>query len=192
MLHPREIRTVILRAGAGLRIRESLPIMQPLGCVFTEIEMTATTTDRIEKSIELKAPVSRVWRAITDYREFSEWFNVRLESPFEEGKTTVGRITHPGYEHMTMQVVVKTIEPEKLFSYYWHPYAVDMNFDYSREPMTLVEFRFEEIPDGTLLTITESGFDSIPAERREEAFRMNSSGWTAQSNNIAAYVASHP
>ena len=154
--------------------------------------MTATTTDRIEKKVELNAPVSRVWRAITDYHEFGEWFKVRLESPFEAGKTTIGRITHPGYEHMTMEMVIESIVPEKLFSYYWHPYAIDTNVDYSSEPMTLVEFKLEEIPQGTRLTITESGFDSIPAERRDEAFRMNSNGWTGQSKNIAAYVASHP
>ena len=154
--------------------------------------MTSANTDRIEKRIELKAPVSRVWRAITDYREFGEWFKVRLESPFEEGKTTVGRITHPGYEHMTMEVVVKSIQPGKSFSYYWHPYAIDPKVDYSTEPMTLVEFRFEEIPDGTRLTITESGFDAIPAARRGEAFRMNDRGWTGQLKNIEAHVTGNP
>lgn len=146
------------------------------------------STDRIEKSIELKAPLDRVWRALTDHREFGQWFRVRLESPFVIGRSTRGRITHPGYEHVVMEVVVQAIEPLRLFSYHWHPYAVDPKVDYSQEPPTLVEFRLEPTPAGTLLRVTESGFDAIPAGRRDEAFRMNSGGWEAQMKNIAAHV----
>lgn len=145
--------------------------------------------DRIEKRIELKAPLSRVWRALTDYREFGQWFRVKLEGPFVPGQTTRGHIAYPGYEHLKMEVVVQKIEPERLFSYTWHPYAVDPNKDYSQEPSTLVEFRLEETPTGTLLVVTESGFDKIPSERRLEAFRMNEGGWSIQMQNIEAYVA---
>lgn len=147
-----------------------------------------STTDRIEKSIEIKAPVSRVWRALTDHTEFGEWFRVKLESPFAPGKVTRGRITHPGYEHVVMEVVVQKIEPERYFSYTWHPYAVDPKVDYSKEPSTLVEFRLEKTGSGTLLRVTESGFDTIPESRRAEAFRMNSGGWEAQMRNIQTYA----
>lgn len=145
--------------------------------------------DRIEKRIELKAPLSRVWRALTDYREFGQWFRVKLEGPFVPGQTTRGHIAYPGYEHLKMEVVVQKIEPERLFSYTWHPYAVDPNKDYSQEPSTLVEFRLEKTSTGTLLVVTESGFDKIPSERRLEAFRMNEGGWSIQMQNIEAYVA---
>jgi uncharacterized protein YndB with AHSA1/START domain len=144
--------------------------------------------NRIEKRIELKAPVARVWRALTDYREFGEWFRVALESPFVVGQTARGHILHPGYEHLKMELVVQKIEPEKLFSYTWHPYAVDPNTDYSEETPTLVEFRLEEIATGTLLIVTESGFENIPAHRRDEAFRMNDGGWAQQLKNIENHV----
>ena len=144
--------------------------------------------DRIEKSIELAAPVSRVWRALTDYREFGEWFRVELEGPFVPGQVSRGRITYPGFEHVTMQVTVQKMERERLFSYTWHPYAIDPKVDYSHELPTLVEFKLEEIPSGTRLTVTESGFDKIPANRRAEAFRKNESGWAAQLQNIERHV----
>jgi uncharacterized protein YndB with AHSA1/START domain len=145
--------------------------------------------DRIEKQIELKAPRARVWRALTDYREFSEWFRVKLENAFVPGRTARGQITHPGYEHVRMEVVVKEMIPERLFSYTWHPYAIEPGVDYSTETQTLVEFRLEETDDGTLLTLTESGFAKLPPERRAEAFRMNEGGWAEQLENIARHVA---
>src|ERR1035437_10088918 len=129
--------------------------------------------DRIEKRIELKAPISRVWRALTDYREFGEWFRVRLDGPFVPGQVSRGPITYPGYEHLKWEAVVQTMEPERLFSFTWHPYAVDSNVDYSKETPTLVEFRLEKITSGTLMLLTESGFDKIPSHRILEAFRMN-------------------
>ena len=146
----------------------------------------------IEKRIELKAPVSRVWRAITDHREFGEWFKVDLEGPFVPGQVARGRITHPGYEHVTWQVTVKEMQPEKLFSFTWHPYAIDPNVDYSGEPPTLIEFRLEPMATGTLLVVTESGFDNIPAHRRDEAFRMDDKGWAQQVKNIESHVAKNP
>ena len=149
---------------------------------------TASVTDRIEKRAVLRAPRSRVWRALTDATEFGTWFGVKLQSDFAEGATIRGQITHPNYEHVTMEVVVERMEPEQYFSYRWHPYAVDPNIDYSDEPRTLVEFRLEESGDGTVLTIIESGFDRIPLARRAEAWRMNEGGWTAQVQNLDRHV----
>ncbi|MEO9590138.1 SRPBCC family protein [Rhodopirellula bahusiensis] len=146
------------------------------------------TTDRIEKQIEINAPVSRVWRAITDHQEFGEWFRVNLEGPFEVGEMTRGAITYPGYEHVTMEVIVEAIEPERRFAFWWRPYAVDPKVDYSKEPRTLVEFILDAVESGTLVRVTESGFDGIPAHRREEAFRMNDGGWAAQVVNVQNYV----
>ena len=152
----------------------------------------ATDSDRIERSIEISAPVARVWRAITDHREFGEWFRVALEGPFVVGRESTGRITHPGYEHVVWRAMVKEMRPEALFSFTWHPYAIDPKVDYSSEPRTLVEFRLEPVPAGTRLVVTESGFDGIPAHRRGEALRMNGNGWTGQVKNVARYVAEHP
>ncbi|WP_315831290.1 SRPBCC family protein [Bradyrhizobium prioriisuperbiae] len=146
-------------------------------------------TDRIEKSIELKAPVSRVWRALTNHEEFGAWFRVKLDGPFVLGQVSTGHITYPGYEHLKWTAVVKTMEPERLFSFTWHPYAVDPDKDYSQETPTLVTFTLERIPSGTLLRVVESGFDKIPAGRRAEAFRMNDGGWAEQIKNIAEYLA---
>jgi uncharacterized protein YndB with AHSA1/START domain len=148
--------------------------------------------DRIEKQIDLQAPVSRVWRALTDYREFGEWFLVKLEGPFVAGQVSSGQLTHPGYEHLRMEVVVQKIEPERYFSYTWHPYAIDPTVDYSQETPTLVEFRLEKSAKGTLLKVMESGFEKIPSARRLEAFRMNDNGWGQQLKNIESHVAKRP
>ena len=148
--------------------------------------------NQIEKRVELKAPVSRVWRALTDYREFGEWFRVSLEGPFVPGKVARGRITHPGYEHVVWQATVKEMRAERLFSFTWHPYGIDPKVDYTKEEPTLVEFRLTPSGEGTLLVIIESGFDRIPAHRRMEALRMNTTGWEAQTENIARYVSQNP
>jgi uncharacterized protein YndB with AHSA1/START domain len=147
-----------------------------------------SSTDRIEKRVELRASRSRVWRAITNAEEFGAWFRVNLEGAFVEGATIRGKITHPGYEHVTMEMLVERIEPERYFSYRWHPYAVDPAVDYSTEPTTLVEFILQDAEGGTALTIVESGFDRIPLARRAEAFRMNDNGWAGQIKNLAKYV----
>jgi uncharacterized protein YndB with AHSA1/START domain len=144
--------------------------------------------DHIEKQIILKAPVSRVWRALTDYREFGEWFRVKLDGPFVPQEVSRGHITYPGYEHLVWEAVVQAMEPERLFSFTWHPYAVDPKMDYSKEASTLVAFTLEEVSGGTLLRVTESGFERIPLERRSEAFRMNDGGWAEQMRNIESYV----
>lgn len=147
---------------------------------------------RIEKRTELKAPVSRVWRALTDYREFGGWFCVKLDGPFVVGQISRGHITYPEYEHVKWEAIVQSIEPEHLFSFTWHPYAVDAKIDYSKETPTLVEFRLKKTANGTLLLLTESGFDKVPADRRLEAFRRNDGGWTEQMKNIEAYLAQRP
>jgi len=150
--------------------------------------MIETGTDRIEKEIIVRAPRSRVWRAISDAKEFGEWFRAEMKDPFSPGAPARGRILYPGYEHLMFEIQVERIEPEHLFSYRWHPYAVDPNHDYSSEPTTLVTFELSEVPEGTRVKVTESGFDRIPIERRAEALRMNSGGWEAQMQNIARYA----
>ncbi|HKR08608.1 MAG TPA: SRPBCC family protein [Gemmatimonadaceae bacterium] len=147
-----------------------------------------TNTDRIEKKVVLRAPISRVWDAIADSRKFGEWFGVKLEQPFTAGTSQKVRMTKKGYEQYEFDMEIGRIEPQRYFSYRWHPYAIDPKHDYSSEPLTLVEFVLEEVKDGTALTITESGFDRLPASRRAEAFRMNDGGWTGQIKQIAAYV----
>ena len=149
--------------------------------------------DRIEKRIELKAPISRVWRALTDYQEFGELFRVKLEGPFAVGQVSRGQITYPGYEHVKWEAHVEKMEPERLFSFTW-PHAkslakADYSPDDSKEPTTLVEFRLEKTPKGTLLVVTESGFDKLPSDRREKAYRGNEGGWTEQMKNIEKHVA---
>lgn len=150
--------------------------------------MGQTGTDRIEKVVMLRAAQSRVWRAVSDAGEFGTWFGAKLEGDFAEGAVTHGRITIPGYDHITMELHIERIAPEHLFSFRWHPYAIDPNIDYSQEPMTLVEFRLEPTDGGTRLTIVESGFDQIPEARRAEAFRMNEGGWAAQAKSIEDHV----
>jgi uncharacterized protein YndB with AHSA1/START domain len=146
------------------------------------------SADRIEKSIVLRAPRSRVWQALTTPDEFGRWFGARLAGDFTPGACVTGQITTPGHEHFRFELVIDKVEPEVLLSYRWHPYAVDPAVDYANEPMTLVEFRLAEVADGTQLTVTESGFDRIPLARRAEAFRMNEQGWAVQLQNIQGYV----
>jgi len=153
-------------------------------------------SDRIEKRIELKAPISRVWRALTDYHEFGEWFRVKLDGPFVEGQVSRGQMTYPGSEHVKWEAVVKKMEPERLFSFTWpHPKSFDRvhySGDHSADPRTLVEFRLEKSKTGTVLILTESGFDQLPGDFRLEAFRRNEGGWTEQMKNIENYVAKVP
>lgn len=148
--------------------------------------------DRIDKKILLRAPRSRVWRALTDAREFSEWFRVDLRGQFASGKEISGQVRYPGYEHLTMTVRVERMDPERLFSFRWHPAAIDPKVDYSGEPTTLVEFRLEDAPEGTLLTVTESGFQALPVARQGFAHEANSGGWEEQLRNIERHVAGHP
>ncbi|TDY26602.1 uncharacterized protein YndB with AHSA1/START domain [Paraburkholderia sp. BL6665CI2N2] len=149
-----------------------------------------TSTDRIEKQILLKAPRSRVWRALSNAEEFGNWFGVNLTGKeFVAGQSVQGNITYPGYEYLVMDVHVERVEPEHHLSWRWHPAAVDIKVDYSPEPTTLVVFELTEVESGTLLRVVESGFDQLPPGRREEAFRMNSGGWEEQMTNIEQHVA---
>jgi uncharacterized protein YndB with AHSA1/START domain len=141
------------------------------------------STDRIEKRVVLRAPRSRVWRAISDAKEFGAWFRLTLDGAFAAGKTVRG--SHDAFK---VEIRIERIEPERYFSYRWHPYPKDPAKDYAEEPMTLVEFTLEEVEGGTALTIVESGFDRIPLARRSEAFRMNDAGWAGQIKNLERYV----
>jgi uncharacterized protein YndB with AHSA1/START domain len=160
----------------------------------------ATNTDRIEKRGLLRAPRERVWRAISDSSQFGSWFGVEFEGPFVAGSRMIGRIvpttvdaevarSQKPYEGTPFEITVDRIEPQRLFSCRWHPYAVDAAVDYSKEPTTLVVFELEEASGGTMLTITESGFDQIPLDRRAKAFASNEQGWTAQAKLIEKYLA---
>jgi uncharacterized protein YndB with AHSA1/START domain len=152
---------------------------------------TQTTTDRIVKETVLKAPLSRVWRAISDAAEFGEWFKVDMSGQtFRPGEPVHAKMTYPGHEGTPFEIVVARVEPERLFSFRWHPWGVGPDFDHPDDPMTLIEFELEEVEGGTKLTVTESGFDNIPLARRGEAFRGNDEGWAMQLTNIEAYVTS--
>ena len=146
-------------------------------------------TDRIEKHVVLRAPRSRVWQALFDKGEFGTWFGVRFPAgTFAAGETVRGNITYPGYEHVVMEIEVVEVVAGQRFAYRWHPYAVDPQVDYSSEPTTLVTFSLEDAAEGTLLTVVESGFDAIPAHRRDEAVRMNDGGWAEQMLNVERHV----
>ena len=162
--------------------------------------MAVAVPDRIQKQILLKAPLARVWKALTDSTEFGEWFGVRLEGPFVAGAplrgviaptkadAEVARMQEP-YAGKTFDITVERIEPQRLFSFRWHPYAIEPGVDYSKEPTTLIVFTLEEGPDGVLLTVTESGFDRIPLERRAKAFTANEGGWEKQMTLIGKHLA---
>jgi len=151
--------------------------------------MSTKNTDRIEEKILLRVPLARMWRALTDAGEFSEWFGVKLAGAFAPGASVKGTITEKGYEGLQFEMAVERIEPRRLFSWRWHPYAIDPEVDYSAEPPTLVVCELEEVADGTALTLVESGFDTIPAARRAEAYRMHEEGWAAQMRNIERHLA---
>lgn len=145
-------------------------------------------TDRIEKIVELKAPISRVWQALTDHEQFGRWFRVKLDGPFKPGTVSTGKMTYPGVEDMPWRAIVEQMFPETLFSFRWHDFDEKSGLHISQQPMTLVEFRLEAIPGGTRLTITESGFESIYHPRRLDVMRGNEKGWEIQSGSLAAYV----
>ena len=152
--------------------------------------MSQSDQDRIEKVVDLAAPVSRVWRALTDHEEFGQWFRVRLNGPFEVGKTTTGNVTYPGHEHMRWESVTEQMEPERLFAFSWPPSAIDPDTSYDDDAKVVVEFRLQPSENGTRLTITETGFRQFPESKRLEVLRSNQQGWDLQAENVAAYVAS--
>src|SRR5580704_9262955 len=151
--------------------------------------MSALETDRIEKQVLLRASRARVWRALTDAEEFGTWFGVKFNGPFIPGSLLRGVIVptrvdvevakaQQPYEGLPFEISVDRIEPETLFAFRWHPFAIEPGVDYSREPTTLIVFALEDVADGTMLTVTESGFDRIPLARRAKAFTANEGGWT--------------
>jgi uncharacterized protein YndB with AHSA1/START domain len=157
-------------------------------------------TDRIEKQVLLRAPHGRVWQAITDAKQFGTWFGVRFDGPFQAGTRIAGVIVPTAvdeavaerqkpHEGTRFEILVDRIDPERLFSFRWHPFAIDPAVDYSSEPTTLVEFVLEDVAGGVMLTVTESGFDRIPLERRGRAFAANEGGWALQVILIAKYLA---
>jgi uncharacterized protein YndB with AHSA1/START domain len=150
--------------------------------------MSQTSTDRIERKILLRAPRSRVWRALTNPVEFGTWFGVKVDGAFAPGARVRGAVTHKGYEHVTWDITIERMEPERLFSWRWHPAAVEPGVDYSAEPTTLVVFELEEVAGSTVLRVVESGFDRVPLARRAQAYRMNGEGWTLQMQAIEGYV----
>jgi len=156
--------------------------------------------DRIEKEVLLNAPLDRVWRAISDADEFGRWFGVRFDGPFVPGASVTGTITPTAVDEDvakaqqpyagqadTWQIVA--VEPPRRLAFRWHPFGVEDGIDYSKEPTTLVEFTLEDTSDGVLLRIVESGFDAIPANRRQSAFESNTEGWSAQTELIRKYLA---
>jgi uncharacterized protein YndB with AHSA1/START domain len=145
-------------------------------------------TDRIEKTVDIDAPVERVWQALADHAAFGQWFGVKLEQPFKPGEEASGFITYPGWEHIRWRAIVVTMDPPRLFSFTWHPYAIDPDVDYSGGTPTLVEFRLVSKGQGTHLTVTETGFASLPAHRQPDVLRMNDSGWAQQVLNIKSHV----
>ncbi len=151
--------------------------------------MSTSTADRIERQVRLRHPRSRVWRALTDSREFGQWFGAVFTGPFKVGARLNGRITLKGYEHMNMDITIERMEPERLFSWRWHPGAAMPGESFADEPQTTVVFELEEVGDGTLLTVVESGFDQIPLARRARALKDNEGGWTGQMKAIEAYLA---
>jgi uncharacterized protein YndB with AHSA1/START domain len=153
---------------------------------------SGSSSDRIERRITLDAPRARVWRALTDVAQFNAWFGVTLAAPFTPGAAVSGKLAVPGYDHLTMTIWIEAMEPERYFSFRWHPYAIEQGVDYSAEPTTLVSFTLADAGAGTQLTIVESGFDAIPESRRAKAFSSNAGGWKAQAENIRTYLAANP
>lgn len=148
----------------------------------------ASSTDRIEKLVNLDAPRARVWRALTDYTQFNQWFGVSLTTPFSPGAAVSGKLNIRNYDHITLTIWIESMEPESFFSFRWHPYAIEDGVDYNAEPTTLVSFTLEDAGAGTRLAIVESGFDAIPESRRAKAFSMNERGWTGQAENIRKFL----
>ncbi len=160
-------------------------------------------TDRIEKKILLRAPLTRVWRALSDSTEFGTWFGMKFNGPFAPGAVMRGTIVptkvnadvakaQKEYEGMPFEITIERMDPEKLFSFRWHPFAIERGVDYSAEPTTLIEFTLEEVPDGTMVTVTESGFDQIPLARRAKAFTANEQGWGMVVKLLEEYLVHAP
>ena len=148
---------------------------------------TTSSTDRIQKQTTLRATPARVWRALSTASEFGAWFGATLRTEFAPGATIEGSVTFRG-QQLAITFQIERMEPERLLAFRWHPFAIDPGVDSTRAPTTLVELALAAAPGGTLLTVTESGFDQLPLARRAQAFEMNSGGWAKQLENIARHV----
>jgi uncharacterized protein YndB with AHSA1/START domain len=152
------------------------------------MKSAGTTTDRIEKQVVLRAGRARVWRALTDTREFNAWFGVRLAGTFARGERLSGPVTHPGYEHLTMEITIEEMQPERRLAWRWHPGADEGSERKTPDETTLVVFELDDVDGGTLLKVTETGFDRVPLSRRDRAYRENTDGWAGQMEAIERYV----
>ena len=150
--------------------------------------MPAVSTDRIEKQIVINAPRTKVWKALTEIDQFKKWFGADLDKGFAPGTRTKGHVTEKGWEHIQVDITVERMEPEHTFTLRWLPFAVDPKRDYSKESRTLVEFTLAEVGGGTQVTVVESGFEQLFADRRAEAFKMHEGGWEGQLKNIKKYA----
>ena len=150
--------------------------------------MSGKSTDRITEKVLLRAPRARVWQALADSGEFGQWFGVKGLGAFTQGATVRGKVTEKGDEDVTWEAIIERMEPGRLFSFRWHPYAVDPGVDYSGEPTTRVVFELEDAPNGTLLSVVETGFHGIPAARRAKAYEMHEQGWAWQMKSISGYL----
>jgi uncharacterized protein YndB with AHSA1/START domain len=180
-------------AGVSGNLRVAYPEATALRCnqEVAFMPIAPSTTDRIHKQVLLHAPRSRIWQSLVNMREFGSWFGVALpDGLFAAGAAVEGQITHPDYQHLTMRLSVDDVEPERRLSFWWHPGAIEPGVDYTHEPKTLVVFELHDAADGVMLTVDESGFDNLPADRRAGAYRGNESGWAEQMGNIARYVGS--
>jgi uncharacterized protein YndB with AHSA1/START domain len=148
---------------------------------------STSTTDRLRKQITLRATPARVWRALSTAQEFGAWFGATLRTDFAPGTTVEGSVAFQG-KQLAITFQIERMEPERLLTFRWHPFAIDPAVDYASEPTTLVELALAAAPEGTLLTVTESGFDKLPPARRAQAFEMNAGGWAQQLENIARHV----
>jgi uncharacterized protein YndB with AHSA1/START domain len=160
-------------------------------------------TDRIEKKILLRAPLPRIWKALSDSAEFGYWFGMKFDGPFAPGAVMHAALVPTGvnaeiargqkkYEGLPVEITIERMEPERLFSFRWHPFAIERGVDYSTEPTTLVVFVLEEVENGVMLTVTESGFDQIPLARRAKAFTANEQGWGIMVKVIGEYLGDAP
>jgi len=173
-------------AARGIRFAE-----QHLGLYEIETRKGGVmTSDRIEKTTVLRAPRSRVWHALSNAKEFGRWFGINLDGEFAPHSRLEGKVTLPGYEHLHVEMMIERIEPEWLLSWRWHPSPIDAAKDYSKEPTTLVSLVLSDVMGGTKLTINESGFENIPATRREEAYKGNEKGWEMQIDSLTRYISS--
>jgi len=151
--------------------------------------MTASASSTVERSTLVRAPRSRVWQALTSIQEFSKWFCVKdADGEFTPGARLRMVSTHECGKGEEFFVDVVKMEAPETFSWRWTPGSKQPGEDTSSEPMTLVEFRLKEVEGGTLVTVTESGFDKLSLTRRIRVFEQNDKGWEIQLASLTRYA----